>query len=326
MSGKSRYKSEKQKINSSSLKRELIEAPKKMCILGPSIKETLAFFRELRREENWSKTKGGKPKIEATLKNVEEMDYASISILTAISENLKKENKRFSFIPPVNRSVRKKLFFSGMLNHFYNEFGGRSNVSCRGELINLKNGFGKLKVEEIKAVMDALNRMVEKIHYPQDKRASLLRSLRSVILEICGNAIEWGYGRKEKKWILGIWKESDSEFIVTFTDIGDGILKTLNRKPQDVLLDFISLNNNSVDILKRAFEKKYGSSTSEPNRNRGLPMIKKKLDEIENSNLRVLTNDALLDFKNFENSKNLKDIQAHFHGTFYQWSICYNGN
>lgn len=299
----------------------LIDAPRDMRVLGPSIKDVLVFFRELRTEKNWSQTKRGKQKIEASLKDVEEIDYAAISILTAIAENLKKENKLFSFTPPVSRNVRKQLFFSGMLKHFYDEYGKKGRDFSGGKLINLKDGFGRLKAKEMEAVMLSLDNMLGLINYPLDEKMQLLKSLRSVILEICGNAIEWGYGKTEKKWILGLRRESETEITITFTDIGNGILKTLKRKPQDVVWDVVAQRNNSVDILRRVFEKKYGSSTNEPNRNRGLPMIKKKLGDIKNSNLKVLTNDALLAFDNPSESKNLKDIQAHFHGTFYQWSI-----
>lgn len=300
--------------------KKILEAPIDMCLLGAGIKDVLTFFREIKCRDNWLETRTGKSRVEASLKKVEKIDYASISILTTIAENFKKEKIGLTFTNSENREVRKKLFLSGMFNHFYNEFGRKSIVSVRGGLINLRDGSGILKVSEIQMVMDSLKNMLFKIGFSQEESMPLLKSMRSVIMEICGNAVEWGYNKKEKKWILGIYKENDSELIVTFTDIGDGILKTLNRKTHDVILDMLKFNN-SVDILKNAFEKKYGSSTKEPNRNRGLPMIKQKITQIKGSELLVLTNDALLNFSNLGLSKNLKDFQAHFHGTFYQWRI-----
>lgn len=315
----------KAKKNFSSSKKRTLEAPSDLCLLGDNIKDVLVFFREIRAKDNWYKKSNGRFKVEVSLKRVEKIDYAAISVLTALSENLKKDKIEFGLINSDNRLVKKMLFYSGMLNHFYDESGKKVNVSVRGELINLKDGCGILKVCEIRAVTESLKRVIEKIDYPEHQRISLLRMLRRVIMEICGNAVEWGYGRKDKKWILGIYKEQNQEFIVTFTDIGDGILKTLNRKTQDVIMDLLQFNK-SIDILMRAFEKKYGSSTREPNRNRGLPMIKQKLMQIEGSNLVVLTNDALVNFSNLKESKDLKELHAHFHGTFYQWSIKNNGN
>ena len=297
-----------------------LEAPIDMCLLGTGIKDVLAFFRAIKCKDNWGSTRTGKSKVEASLKKVEKIDYAAISVLTTIAENFKKDKIVLSFTNSENRDVRKKLFFSGMTNHFYNEFGKKTNVSVRGGLINLRDGCGILKVSEMQLVMESLKNMLLKIGFSQDNVKPLLKSMRSVIMEICGNAIEWGYNKKEKKWILGIYRENDCELIITFTDIGDGILKTLNRKTHDVILDMMKLND-SVDILKNAFEKKYGSSTKEPNRNRGLPMIKQKIMQLKDSDLFVLTNDVLVNFSNLGLSKNLKDLHAHFHGTFYQWRI-----
>ena len=296
-----------------------------MCLLGDNIDNVLAFFRDIRAKENLYRKRNGQLKVDVNLKNVTSIDYAAISVLTALSENFQKEHIDFGLTNSDYQFVRRKLYYSGMFNHFYNERGQKVHISARGELINLKDGSGRLKVCEIQSVMNALKEMLDKIEYPENQRNSLLKILRSVIMEICGNAVEWGYGEKKQKWILGIYKENDNEFTVTFTDIGWGILKTLNRKTTDVIFDMLQFNN-SVDVLKGAFEKKYGSSTREPNRNRGLPMIKQKITQIKGSNLIVLTNNALVNFSNLVASKNLKDCHAHFHGTLYQWSIKNNGN
>lgn len=53
-------------------------------------------------------------------------------------------------------------------------------------------------------------------------------SVKTIILEICGNSIEWS-GTDNKQWLLGVKYESD-RVIFTVTDVGKGILETLYRK------------------------------------------------------------------------------------------------
>ena len=77
---------------------------------------------------------------------------------------------------------------------------------------------------------------------------------------------------------------------------------------------------SDVEILQNAFVKKYGSSTQEINRNKGLPAIKKGFDDGLLKDLKVLTNNVILHFDN--DKKSLSFIkQRGFDGTLYRWSI-----
>ena len=62
------------------------------------------------------------------------------------------------------------------------------------------------------------------------------------------------------------------------------------------------LNKSDDEILKGAFEK-YGSATQKVNRNKGLPSIKSNYDEGNIENLKVLTNNVILNFEDSSKSK-----------------------
>ena len=105
---------------------------------------------------------------------------------------------------------------------------------------------------------------------------------------------------------------------MTVTDVGLGILKSINRKFSVVLKDVFT-NKSDVEILHGAFKKKYGSTTEEENRNKGLPTTRVKNENGEIKNLIVITNNVLLDFSDMKKSCNLKN--SNFAGTFYQWEV-----
>ena len=75
------------------------------------------------------------------------------------------------------------------------------------------------------------------------------------------------------------------------------------------------------EILKGAFDKKYGSTTKEDNRNKGLPAVKANFKQGTINNLKVLTNNVILHFDNDALSKEFEKGTPRFKGTFYQWEM-----
>jgi hypothetical protein len=101
------------------------------------------------------------------------------------------------------------------------------------------------------------------------------------------------------------------------TDIGHGILETLRRKAGQIIFDVLKLKDN-IKILDGAFNKKYASVTTDINRNKGLPKIRKIVTNNYVNNLIVITNNVFLNFSNEENSKILN---KRFKGEFYYWEL-----
>ncbi|MGV4511488.1 hypothetical protein ACQ1R0_05770, partial [Ornithobacterium rhinotracheale] len=192
-----------------------------------------------------------------------------------------------------------------------NSKGKKFSKSRESDILFIKTGSKKLTSSDQKNIMMTISKAVDHVNKGND----IIKMLRLVITEICGNAIEWG-GTEKKQWLLGVRYNEDS-VIFTFADVGVGILKSLNRKFKDKLADAIT--RSSVEVLKRAFEKKYDSKSGDVNRNQGLPSIKKAYDDGFLPMLKTLTNKVFLDFSdNFSKSQSLNN---EFKGTVYQWEL-----
>lgn len=84
---------------------------------------------------------------------------------------------------------------------------------------------------------------------------------------------------------------------------------------------FFEAFKSNDEILKGAFDKKYGSTTKEDNRNKGLPAVKANFNQGTINNLKVLTNNVILHFDNDSLSKEFEKGTPRFKGTFYQWEM-----
>lgn len=97
-----------------------IIAPKDFRIIE-NTEECLLFFRKIRSDE--SVLRSDKINlIRFSLKQVESIDYGAISILTAISDDLKSKNIILQGDFPDNYPCRKFLVESGFLNHMYDQY------------------------------------------------------------------------------------------------------------------------------------------------------------------------------------------------------------
>lgn len=179
-------------------------------------------------------------------------------------------------------------------------------------MIFFEKGSGRLTENDSRKISLLVKNVVN--HLTGHERHCL--PMRTIILEICGNSIEWS-GTQSKQWLLGV-KYEENEVIFTVTDVGKGILDTLYRKFSKKLFEVFKSDDK---ILQGAFDKRYGSSTQEENRNKGLPAVKANFQKGTINNLKVLTNNVILHFDNDDNSRTFSFNQPRFKGTFYQWSM-----
>lgn len=271
----------------------------------------LYFFRDLRSQEYLSH-KGKINFVIMSLKEVTSIDYGAISILTAISEDLKFNKIILKGDFPDDPYCKQFLIDSGFLNHMIDEHGKEFPKAEKSELIFFEKGSGILLIKDNIAISNTVKNVVK--HLTGELKQCL--AVKSIVLEICGNSIEWG-GTQNRQWLLGV-KYEPEKVIFTVTDVGKGILETLHRRFGAVLTDIFSIKSN-LEILRGAFTEKYGSSTKEINRNKGLPAVKYNFDNAVIKNLKVLTNNVILQFDNEEFSKTFEKGKPRFHGTFYQW-------
>jgi hypothetical protein len=290
---------------------EAVVAPVDLRLIENPV-ECLLFFRSIRDVSNHVNGMDEHSFVNISLKDVRHLDYATISVLTAISDDLKvkRVNMRGDF--PVDEDCKRFMVDSGFLDQMFNEFGNRYAKSAKSQLIFFEKGSGKLSAAENMKMADLVKSVVKHL----TGAPKHFNPVKSILLEICGNSIEHA-DTQNKQWLLGILYE-DEKVTFTVTDVGKGIIATLHKKFAQKVFDQFS---SESAVLLKAFERKYGSKTRELNRNKGLPAIKDSFDQGKILDLKVLTNNVILHFNDHTRSKAFKSGSPRFKGTLYQWEI-----
>jgi anti-anti-sigma regulatory factor len=244
--------------------------------------------------------------IKIDLSEITNIDIGSIGLLLSKMSELAQRRFFTYAIPPRDMHCRQIIFESGFLEHMRDIKGNKFPRQENGNLL-VNRGFDKtsntLVGIEIRKVVKHLT-----------NREESYRPIFSMVQEMCANSIEHA-NEENKNWLFSIYYKNTETVCFTMTDIGHGILETLRRKAFQIMSDVLK---NSIEVLDGAFNKKYASATSDINRNKGLPKIKKTVKENYVNNLIVITNNVFLDFSNEGNSKMLN---KKFNGTFYYWEL-----
>lgn len=271
----------------------------------------LSFFRDLRSDEYQSIRKNIKFVI-MSLKEVTKIDYGTISVLTAINDELRFKRIILKTILPENPDSKQFMIDSGYLNNLFDERGKPFVKAEKSDLIFFEKGCGILSEVDNRKISLLVRNVI--IHLTGVSNYCL--PVKTIILEICGNSIEWS-GTESKQWLLGV-KYENNNVVFTVTDVGRGILETLYRRFSKRFFDTF---NSTDEVLKGAFDKKYGSTTQEINRNKGLPAVKTNFTSGAINNLKVLTNNVILHFDDDTLSRTFNRGSPRFKGTFYQWEM-----
>lgn len=275
----------------------------------------LLFFRNLRDNNNYNRHTNGRKFVSMTLKDVEKIDYATISLLTAVSDELKAQKVILRGDFPENQIPKDFLIDSGFLNHMYDKNNKRYPSKDKSEMIFFEKGCGTLSDKDNRKIGEMVKNVV--LHLSGEKKH--FNPVKTILLEICGNSIEHAYTTESRNWLLGI-KYSENTVTFTVTDVGKGILQTLHRKFDLELRDKFLFKRDD-EILMGAFDQKYGSSTLEENRNKGLPAIKDNFEKGTIHNLKVLTNNVILHFDKKYISRTFEKGSPRLKGTLYQWEL-----
>lgn len=295
------------------IKAKPVVAPQDISLLSKT-NDCLSFFNKLRKTKNISKA-GRACFVQMDIANVQTFDYSSICVLIAIIRDLKSKGIILRSNYPSDPDCKELIIESGILTFMYDDQGNKFKKSEKSDLLFIEKGSKILTKKDNKRISDTVKNVVE--HLTGENKH--LPKLRTILLEICGNSIEWG-GTINKQWLFGV-KYDDDKAIFTITDVGLGILKTLNKKFKHKLKDTFTLKIDD-EILMGAFKKKYGSSSRKINRNKGLPSIKNAYDIGIIENLKVLTNNVVLKY----NEKITSDVllENQFKGTLYRWEVTKN--
>ena len=287
-----------------------VVAPSDLRLLE-NTEKCLSFFRDLRSDDYLSR-KGLLKFVILSLKDVTKVDYGAISILTAIGDDLKYKGIILRSVLPNDPNSRDFMIESGYLNNLFDDNGKPFPKTEKSELIFFEKGCGRLSENDSIKISKLVKNVVG--HLTGIEKYCL--PIKTIILEICGNSIEWS-GTENKQWLLGV-KYDNEKVIFTVTDVGKGILDSLYRRFDKKLFEFYKSKD---EILKGAFDKKYGSTTKEDNRNKGLPAVNSYFLNGIINNLKVLTNNVILHFDNNDFSREFKKGSPRFKGTFYQWEM-----
>lgn len=256
--------------------------------------------------------------IKIDLADIRIIDIAAISLLLAkVNEMIKNNRLRLWGTMPKDNDCMKIFHESGFLDYMTDLSGNKFNTKKSQNFI-FKVGSDKTRNEKVGKTIEKSMRFLtgKEEKYPP---------VYSIVQEICSNSVEWAnpHTNKNKNWFLGInFNKGLFNSSITFlmTDIGQGILNTINRKHSTLIKETLMITKDT-EILKRAFERKYGSKTKESNRNRGLPLIKDRFEKKLIKNLLVITNNVFLDFADEKKTKLLSQSMP---GTFYCWEIDLN--
>lgn len=273
----------------------------------------LLFFREIRNENNIFLL-NKRNVIHISLKDIEKIDYSAICVLKAIVNDLKYRHIFTQCDFPTDPKCKKYLLDSDFLNDFYEKGSHKFKKSEKSDLIVFEKGSGQLSNIENRKIGDLVKNVIKYL----TGEAQHFTPVKTILLEICGNSIEHA-DSKDKHWLLGV-EYGEGKVIFTVTDVGKGILETLHRKVKQGIVDIFT-NKSDVEILEGAFNQKYGSSTKEVNRNKGLPAVKERAKNKAIINLIVLTNNVVLHFDNKDLSQTFSKGSPRFKGTSYQWEM-----
>lgn len=301
---------------------EPISAPKDFRLLK-NTEECIDFFRKIRARKKAVVDDDNNQVVHVDLSKVEFIDFASTMMLDAVCEELAATSPMCHVVgdSPRNAQCRQYLLDSGFLNNKYDGCGRKYPDVGHSANIKIERGHTKLKDEDVRSVVEIEQRICKHVTGSSGK---MFRHIE-MIKEICGNTVDWS-GAVRDQWIYGT-KFEDGRVIVVALDLGKGILESISRKFSELLQDLLQLNSH-VAILEGAFNKKYGSKSGKPNRNKGLPSIKYANENGYIKDLVVITNNVALDFTDSQNScKFVSNKNRGFMGTLYSWQIdadCYN--
>lgn len=242
------------------------------------------------------------------IENVKHFDIGALGLLLSAVNSLYRSRIPVFGNVPKDEQCAKFFSDSGFLNHMQDLQGKPLHSESRNLLI--ERGFDRTSNQRVGTEIRNAVKYLTGLD-------NSYRPVYSIVQEMCANSIEHANSEKRRKnWLFATYY-TENKVIFTMTDIGAGILSTLRKKAKQIVKDTITLKDE-VSILSGAFDKKYQSSTFDTNRNKGLPKIKEinTFNYIEN--LKVITNNVLIDFNNSARSRRL---DAKLKGTFYYWEL-----
>ncbi|MGN6601473.1 MAG: hypothetical protein ACTHK8_03425 [Ginsengibacter sp.] len=253
--------------------------------------------------------------VQIELSNIKQIDMGAISFLLAkVHEMSQLKAVKIWGTVPKDESCKEVFNTSGFLDYM-RDLGG-NKFKKHSENFIFKVGTDRTNNQKVGRTIEKAMKFLTGIEQK-------FPPVYSIVQEICSNSVEWANApeTRNKNWFLSVnYPQGNNLVEFTMTDIGYGILHTLNRRFARLISETLKLTKDD-EILYRAFERKYSSKTNETNRNRGLPLIKDRFERSFVKRMRVITNNVFLDF---EDSNKTRLLSKNLPGTFYTWQVDLN--
>lgn len=293
-----------------------VVAPKDFRLLK-NTKECVEWFRTLRSMERAVVNPHGQKYQRIDLYDVEYIDFAATLVLGAILDDFVVQTPScwcYGRLPK-RQACAEYIKQSGFLNGKADGTGKPFTNFIGSESLKVERGQTRLEGTKIRDILSIEKHAAE--HLIGEQKVSHRHI--DVIKEICGNTFGWS-NAFNRQWTLGA-KFEDDKVVFVALDLGNGILESLSRRFFDILKDKFR-NNSDKEILEGAFLRKYGSTSKDRNRNKGLPSIRKACEDGYIKDLCVLTNNVLLDYSDSsKNTKYINEKDLAFDGTVYSWRL-----
>lgn len=235
------------------------------------------------------------------LSNVTKLDEAMINLLLTVANYLEILGFDYGGNFPEDEECRTMLEISGFFDHV------KTNVQIKSAQDTIFTISGDDKTND-----QAIGAQIKKITKALTGVEDTFQPLYTTLGEIAANSVEHANADKDKKnWFMSVHYEQ-SRVLIMMADIGSGILKTMNLRWKQELLNEL-WNEAPSDILKNMFAGKYQSSTREKNRNNGLPDMVPRVQSNYLNNIIVVSNNAIYDFS----GNSTRTLNNSFPGTFY---------
>jgi len=308
-------KTKRQKLEGKSLKQrefyeakryaEHINAPDEFSI-NRNPNEAFKFIASLKGYKNRSNVKA----VFISLRKCTYISNGAIALMISAIKELKAVGIKVSGSYPLDKAARSKLEKSGFFNFVIGYVSEENEITLNTIIQQGVDVVDSAAVAPL--VLKAMN-----VVWGQPFRNQRLQSL---LIELMANTVNHAFtSNKRSNWYLSISSDqSQKKVSFTFIDNGLGINRTLNVKFVEKI-KYLFLTSEE-QILKAAFDGKFGSRTKERKRGRGLPNVKKCFTENYISNLVVIANNVKFDFK----SDTTQCLQYEFEGTCYYWELDLN--
>lgn len=246
--------------------------------------------------------------VEFDFSNVKNIGSGAITILLSICGWLNDHDINIRGSYPEDPETRTRFEKLGFLRYFNASYQNKLNSNSRSEIVQrgLNTTNPGLTASKIRDAMETTFSVKSKN-----------TKIQGMLIELMANTVNHAYNKNQKGWYLALDHNEEEKVVrFSFVDNGEGILNTIKIRFKDIVSKVFGLSDDG-QILRQAFDGKFGSRTKLSYRGRGLPLVKKNFENGFIKKLVVISNGVYYDFT----TETCQILNTEFEGTFYFWEL-----